>query len=193
MAIAATARDVRLPSMQVTLIAAQSLDGFITRHAEPGTAFTSPQDQRHFLAALRRHDATIMGGETYRVSRELIRSHLTLPRRRVVVTRTPGQFAADAVPGRLEFTDSNPEDLIVRLRALGHQRCALLGGAQIHHLFLSRGLVDFLEITVEPRLFGSGTPLAGGPTDISLRLIECQPLEASSTLLARYEVVRAPA
>ncbi len=192
MAIAGAAWDVRLPAMQVTLIAAQSLDGFITRHAEPGTAFTSPQDQRHFLSALRRHDASIMGGETYRVSRELIRSHLTLPRRRVVMTRRPEQFAADAASGRLEFTDSGPEDLIARLRALGHERCALLGGAQIHHLFLSRGLVDVLEITIEPRLFGSGTPLVGGPTDISLRLIECQPLEASSTLLARYEVVRAP-
>jgi dihydrofolate reductase len=109
------------------------------------------------------------------------------------MTRRPEQRAADAVPERLEFTDSAPEDLIARLRALGHQHCALLGGAQIHQLFLARGLVDFLEITVEPRLFGSGTPLVGGSTDVSLRLVECRPLEASNTLLARYEVVRAPA
>lgn len=193
MAIAAAAPGVRLLVMQVTLIAAQSLDGFITRHDVPGTAFTSPEDQRHFTAALRRHDASIMGGETYRVARELIRAHLTLPRRRVVLTRTPERFASDAVAERLEFTAESAASLVARLRALGHQRCALLGGAQIHHLFLSLGLVDFLELTLEPRLFGRGTPLVGERTDVTLRLVDCRPLEASSTLLARYEVVRASA
>jgi dihydrofolate reductase len=177
--------------MEITLIAAQSLDGFITRHAEPGTAFTSSEDQRHFAAALQRHDASIMGGETYRVSRDFIRDRLTLARRRVVLTRTPEQFAGDAVPGRLEFTAEPVEALVARLRSLGHRSCALLGGAQIHQLFLARGLVDGLELTLEPRLFGRGTPLVHGLADVQLQLIDCRPLEASSTLLARYRVLRA--
>jgi dihydrofolate reductase len=176
--------------MEVTLLAAQSLDGFITRHDEPGTAFASPEDQRHFTAALRTYDASIMGGQTYRVAREAIRAHVTSPRRRVVLTRTPERFADDAVPGRLEFTAEDVGCLVARLRDLGHRRCALLGGAQIHRLFLERGLVDFLELTLEPRLFGTGTPLVGAPVDVRLRLVGCAPLESSDTLLARYQVLR---
>ena len=176
--------------MEVTLLAAQSLDGFITRHDEPGTAFASPEDQRHFMAALRTYDASIMGGQTYRVAREAIRAHVTSPRRRVVLTRTPERFADDVVPGRLEFTAEDIGYLVARLRDLGHRRCALLGGAQIHRLFLERGLVDFVELTLEPRLFGTGTPLVGALVDVRLRLVGCAPLESSNTLLARYQVLR---
>ena len=53
--------------MQLVLIAAQSLDGFITRHDEPGTAFTSPADQTHFRTVLQNFDCSVMGAETYRV------------------------------------------------------------------------------------------------------------------------------
>ncbi len=176
--------------MEVTLLAAQSLDGFITLHDEPGTAFASAEDQRHFIAALRTYDASIMGAETYRVSRDLIRARLASPRRRVVLSRTPERFASDVVPDRLEFTAEDPERLVARLRHLGHRRCSLLGGAQIHQLFLERGLVDFLELTLEARLFGTGTPLVGAAVDVRLRLLDCAPLESSDTLLARYQVLR---
>jgi dihydrofolate reductase len=188
--VAAAPEVVTLLAMEVTLLAAQSIDGFITRHFEPGTAFTSPEDQRHFKAALRTCDASIMGGETYRVSRDTIRAHVASPRRRVVLTRTPERFADDVVPERLEFTTEDPERLVVRLRELGHRRCALLGGAQIHRLFIERGLVDLIEVTLEPRVFGTGTPLVGGPVDLRLRLLGCAPLESSDTLLARYQVLR---
>lgn len=94
--------------MRIVLIAAQSLDGFITRHGEPGTAFTSAEDKAYFRAVVAGFEVGIIGGETYRVSRDFI--HASLPARllRVVLTRSPARYAAEARPGALEFTAAAP-------------------------------------------------------------------------------------
>jgi dihydrofolate reductase len=174
--------------MRVTLIAAQSVDGYITRHDEPGTAFTSAADQHYFREALRSFDCSIMGGETYRVSRDQWGSQLSSERCRVVLTRDPGRYAAESRPGKLEFSKEPPAELVQRLRDAGHQACALLGGAQIHHLFLEAGLVDELWLTLEPRLFGTGTRLVGRAVDLHLQLESVERLDHSSTLLAKYRL-----
>ena len=170
------------------MIAAQSLDGFITKHDLPGTSFTSAADKKHFASTLGRFDASIMGGETYRVARGIIRPRLSAARRRIVLTRNPSAFAEDAVPGQLEFTDAPAQAVIGDLRSRGHRRCALLGGAQIHRLFLEAGCVDFLEISLEHRIFGGGTPFVSAAIDVSLTLIRHERIEGSNTLLLTYKV-----
>jgi dihydrofolate reductase len=175
--------------MEIVLIAAQSLDGFITRHDTPGAGFTSAEDKAWFPGVLREFDASILGGVTYRAERSLFLTNRKPGRRRVVLTRQPEAFAADAMAGILEFTAESPAALVQRLAAAGHRRCALLGGGEIHRLFLAAGLVDQLWITVEPRLFGSGTPLVGGRVDIALTWLSTQSLGASTQLL-RYAVRR---
>ncbi len=174
--------------MRVTLIAAQSLDGFITRHNEPGAGFASEADQRHFRRSLGLFDCNVMGATTYRAARDIIRSARTGNRRRVVITRSPAQFAADAEPGVLEFTSEAPRALLARLSGLGHRACALLGGAQIHRWFLEERCVDNLWLTLEPRLFGSGTPLVGGALDVALQLDSVERLDGSDSLLAKYTI-----
>jgi len=173
--------------MRVVMIAAQSLDGFITRHGEPGSAFTSAEDKAHFRAAVAGFDACVFGGETYRVSRGFIRDRFPGRPLRVVVTRDPARFAADAIPGGLEFTAARPLDIADSLRTRGCRQCALLGGGQIHSLFLEAGLVDEVWLTVEPVLFGGGTPLVARPASISLELQASEKLGAS-TLLLKYRV-----
>ena len=173
--------------MQVILIAAQSLDGFITRHDTPGAAFTSAADKAWFRTALEMFDVGVLGGVTYRAEREHFLANRQPGRRRVVLTRQPEQYATDAKPDVLEFTNEGPKDLAARLRGLGHHRCALLGGSQIHSLFLDAGLVNELWITLEPRLFGGGTPLLAARTDTSLRLLGTQSL-GGDTVLVKYAV-----
>ncbi|HEY0969184.1 MAG TPA: dihydrofolate reductase family protein [Opitutaceae bacterium] len=175
--------------MQLVLIAAQSLDGFITRHDQPGAGFTSPEDKVWFGRALQDFDASILGGATYRAEHTLFLASRKPGRRRLVMTRQPAAYAADAVPGVLEFTAEAPAALVESLVGAGHRRCALLGGAQIHRQFLEAGLVDELWITLEPRLFGSGTPLVGGNVDISLKLLSTESLGGDSQLV-RYAVRR---
>ncbi len=175
--------------MRIVLIAAQSLDGFITRHDEPGTAFTSPEDKSHFRAALAGFDACIFGAGTYRVSRVFIRAQFPDHPLRVVLTRSPERFAADAVPGELEFTAAAPAAVAENLRARGIRQCALLGGSHAHSLFLDAGLVDELWLTVEPLLFGGGTPLLARRSNRRLELQSVDRL-GEHPLLLKYRVVR---
>ena len=175
--------------MRIVLIAAQSLDGFITKHDEPGTAFTSPEDKAYFRGVLGRFDAGIIGGGTYRVSRDFIRANLPGRLLRVVLTRSPGRYAADVVPGKLEFSDAAPAALAAELRGRGCRHCAVLGGSHVHSLFLEAGLVDEVWLTIEPALFGGGTPLLARRADVPLNLQSVDKL-GLHTLLMKYAVRR---
>lgn len=190
-----------LATMQVVLFAAQSLDGWITRHELAGDGFASEADKIHFRAAIRECDACVMGGATYAVSKHRMRPQILPGLRRVVWTRQPEARAAEAVPGVLEFTRESPAETVARLRADGRRRCALLGGGQVNAAWLAACLVDEVCVTVEPRIFGFGTPLAGsvpgsaadetdrGPAlDVSLELIEARTLAEGGPVLLRYTV-----
>ena len=175
--------------MRIVLIAAQSLDGFISKHTEPGTAFTSPEDKAYFRKVVTGFDVGVFGAGTYRVSREAIRAQMSERLLRVVMTRSPARYASEAVPGKLEFTEATPPALADDLRTRGFQRCALLGGSQVHSLFLAAGLVDEIWLTVEPMLFGGGTPLLAHAADVRLELDDTEKF-GHSTLLLKYRVIR---
>jgi dihydrofolate reductase len=175
--------------MRTVVIAAQSLDGFITRHDEPGVAFTSPEDKAYFRTVLAGFDVGVFGGETYRVSRAAIRANPAGLRLRLVLSRTPDRYAAEAAPGSLEFTRAGPAELVAGLRARGFRQCALLGGSHVHSLFLEAGLVDEVWLTVEPVLFGGGTPLLARRADVRLELQAVDRL-ARHTLVLKYRVSR---
>jgi dihydrofolate reductase len=175
--------------MRVTLIAAQSLDGFISKHDIPGAGFASTADKAHLRAALRGFDCSVMGGVTYRVARDALRAWRDPARLQIVMTRAPAAFAGDATPGALEFADHAPAQILSSLRERGRRACALLGGAQTHSAFLAARLVDELWLTVEPLLFGGGTPLLAQRADARLSLQACEKL-APDTLLLKYHLLR---
>lgn len=173
-------------SLTITAIAAQSIDGFITRHEEPGTAFTSEADKAWFREALSSFDAIVMGRRTYEVSRSMIREHLSPARLRIVLTHKPELFTDDLVPGQLEFSAKPPRQLVAELAAKGKKHCALLGGSQIYWEYLDQGLVDQFWISLEPLIFGSGTPLvADGALDARFQLRSVERM-GENTVLLRY-------
>ena len=175
--------------MRITLIAAQSLDGFITRHDQPGSAFASSDDRKFFREALQDFDCCVMGATTYREARTAIQCSLMPERLRTVITHKPEEFVGDVVPGKLEFTRLQPVPLAAGLASRGYAACALLGGSQIHSLFFEAGLVDELWLTVEPLLFGEGTPLLARRTSIAMELISTENLNRN-TLLLKYRVIK---
>ena len=177
--------------MRLLLLAAQSVDGFITRHDQPGSGFASAEDQTHLQRTLAACDCSIMGATSYREVRDQVRANAAVPRLRVVMTRSPDAFTADAIPDRLEFTAATPAAVAESLRQRGFQQCVLLGGAQIYTLFLEAGLVDELWLTVEPRLFGQGIKLINRPAEHRLRLLATEHL-SPDTLLLKYAGPRAP-
>lgn len=172
--------------MHVLLVAVQTIDGCITHHEQPGTgSFASREDADHFAHTMSTCDCSVFGSATFEADRVPITSNLAIQRLRVVLTRRPGHYAADAVPGALEFSDASPAEVLADLDARGFRRCALLGGSVINGLFLEADLVDELVITLEPRIMGTGTRLARGRMDRVFELLEDVPLNASTRLL-RY-------
>lgn len=62
--------------------------------------------------------------------REPILANLTPRQLRVVLTRAPDRYAADAHPGALEFRSDDAAATIRNLATRGYARCALVGGAR---------------------------------------------------------------
>ncbi|MFW5718444.1 MAG: dihydrofolate reductase family protein [Spirochaetota bacterium] len=172
--------------MEIMGIAVVSLDGCLTRHDQPGSAFASHEDQAHFRATLASCDATIMGRITFDGERERILASSDPGRLRVVLTRSPHAYRDLERPGALEFTAAPPGELTTALARRGTRRAALLGGGRVYALFADAGLVSRWVITVEPLLFGGGTRLLEGRTDRRLELLESRRMNESGTLLLTY-------
>ncbi len=175
--------------MQIIAIAATSLDGFITQGDKPGTAFTSKADKAWFPNAVSTFDFKIMGRKTFEVSKDYI---LPLTQnqakdKRIVMTRYPEQSKAFEVPGRLEFTDKHPLEIVrdIQDSSIDTPKIVILGGSTIYSAFLDAGLITEFWITLEPLLFGFGTPLLKTKTQTKLSLIESTSL-SPSTLLLKY-------
>ncbi len=174
--------------MRIVLIVAQSLDGFITRHSEPGAEWTSPADKKWFRESLGQFDAQVMASKTYATVRERILQENCPAPFRMIMTRQPDQFADDQIPGKLEFSSAEPASIRDRLINAGCHACALLGGATAHDAFLATELVDEMWVTIEPRIFGTGTPVVAKRQDRELVLIDSQRLPKSDSVVLKYRI-----
>lgn len=179
--------------MHVAGIATISVDGRITPPNQEGTPFASPETGAHFFAQLRDHDVSVSGRRTFDAVREMMVNALLheqdMPKN-VVWTREPDIHADDAIAGRLEFTDRDPESIVAELDAQGHRRLLVAGGGQVYAAFAAAGLIDEWFLAVEPILLGGGTPLFSDDATSDLALRSSRLLNDHTTLL-HYDVVRA--
>jgi dihydrofolate reductase len=173
--------------MKVTLITVTSLDGKTTKGDQPGTAaWASPEDQAILSSQIAAHDRIVMGSKTYQAARAIIAPN---PHKlRIIATREPQRFAQDQQPG-LAFTADSPEAIIAQAKADGCTSLLLMGGAETSSRFLDAGLVDELLVTIEPLLFGGGTPFTSTLRHtVQLQLVDHKQLNSRGTILARYRV-----
>ena len=173
--------------MKVTLILVTSLDGRITEGDKPGAgSWASPEDQEVFLSQIEAHDCIVMGSTTYEAARSIIKPSANKPR--IVLTRTPQRFASERQPG-LEFLAISPQEVIRRAENNGYKSLLLVGGARTNARFLDADLVDELSVTIEPLLFGAGTPfVAALRQTLHLQLLSCKQINSQGALLARYRI-----
>ncbi len=166
--------------MKVVLVAAVTADGFIARNAGHAADWTSKEDKRHFMEVTKRLGTMVMGSTTFNTIGRALPG-----RRTIVLTSRVDDYQMEGV----EAFSGPAEALVAKLEQEGVSGLAIVGGAQVYGQFLKAGLVDRLELTVEPHLFGTGITLADTPTDLKLRLLASERLGEQAVLLT-YEVER---
>jgi dihydrofolate reductase len=150
-----------------TLAAVVSADGFIARRAgeHPGS-WASAEEQARFLAQVPCYDWAFMGRTTHETA-------LRNDRRRVVFSRGAG---LDWRTERHLWVDPAEVPLAEILAALRPvrppRRCIVLGGTTVHDWFFAQGLIDRIELTIEPQHFGAGLPLVSGQQGDVVALLE---------------------
>lgn len=170
--------DGKLQRMIVRIIAAITADGFIARGPEHAADWTSKEDKRLFVELTKKAGVMIMGSRTYdTIGRPLP------GRKTVVYTSRPENYDNP----ELLVTSAKPSEILNDLKEQGYSDVAICGGAQIYDLFLQSGLVTDLHLTVEPILFGQGTPLLAGSTDIEMTLHESKLLN-ENTIALHYKI-----
>lgn len=165
-----------------------SVDGKITRGSDPDIYnWTSQEDQKYFFSLIKKNNLIIMGRQTYKAVRPVIK--LEKGKLRIVLTRNPNKYSNQSTKGQLEFSDETPEKLINRLSILGYKVALLVGGSIINGLFLKQKLVDELYLTIEPKIFGSGKNIAEEQLlNTKLQLKSVKKINITGTLLLKYEV-----
>ncbi len=151
-------------TLKLSMYVAISLDGFIAKpegNIDWLTEYGSQEDlenddgYKDFLASV---DALVIGGKTYRQ----VLAFGDWPYRGkkcVIVSRTESKTV---LPGVVLTTDS-PEQIVERLQNEGCRHVWIMGGGEIHSLFLRAGLIDEMRIFVMPKILGEGIPLFAPP------------------------------
>lgn len=169
---------------EVILIAAMSIDGFIAPKDQeklPSTVWTSKEDWRFFTKKSKEIGTMIMGSKTFETIKR------ALPERRTIVMTSKPEKYNEYIDSNLEFTTSNPEDILNNLAQQGLEKVALCGGAHIYSLFLQKGLIDRMFLTVEPYVFGEGVKLFSISAEEKFILIGQERLNEQGTLLLEFQ------
>src|SRR5437660_429630 len=152
--------------MKVILVAAVTIDGKLARNPAHFVDWTSREDKRIFYTISKRAGVIIIGNNTYR----------TLPAPlpgRLHTVLTYDLTGKESLPGVVEYTNEPPELILEKLEARGYKEAVLGGGSQINALFMERGLVDEISLTVEPLIFGLGVDLFRGlQFDVRAKLLQ---------------------
>ncbi len=92
--------------------------------------------------------------------------------------------------GGVEFVGDRAKELVETLRAQPGKDLWLAGGGELVRSFLGEGLVDEIQLAIQPVLLGEGLPLfPPGFPQSSLRLTRCHQY-SNGVVALNYDVVR---
>ena len=170
--------------LKVTMMMVMTADGFIAKSVNQSPMeWTSSADKEIFIQRTKEAGVIIMGLSTYKTIGKPLPGRLNM-----IMTYSPE--VETGIEGQLEYTNRQPNDLIKYLSDKGFSEVILGGGTAINSLFLKAGLVDEIQITIEPLLFGGGLTLFKDlDLNIKLKLLETKDL-GGNVINLRYQVLK---
>jgi dihydrofolate reductase len=162
---------------------AVSLDGFI---AGPNGEYDwiVPDPSVDFAALYKEFDTAVMGRKTYEVMTAQ-GGNGSMPGLDVVVfSRT---MPAAKYPG-VRILNEDPRKIVAELKEKRGRDIWLFGGGELFRSLLDAGLVDTVEVAVNPVLLGAGIPLLPPGSSTKLVLSDVKRLSASGIVALAYSV-----
>ncbi len=169
--------------MKTIIIMAQSLDGVIAYDADHAANWTSKEDKQFFISETKKAGVIIFGRNTYKTFGDKpLQGRLNLV---MTLDESEKQFEK---PGLVEYAvKKEPSEILKMLKKRGFKKVFVGGGSMINSLFLDKGLIDELWITIEPKIFGKGLKiLTDQKRDINLVLKTVK--KANQSVLLKYGV-----
>ncbi len=162
--------------MKTILVMVTSVDGKSTRSFDRADAspnfWASPEDQAHFEELKKNAQVIVMGRKTYDAAKAHIKDDDK--KMRIVMSRAT----------------HDPRAVIADLEKQGITEILLVGGSELNAAFFKENLINEIYLTIEPKIFGEGLPLAQGiPLEVELRLLKCKQINPQGTLLLHYRIV----
>jgi dihydrofolate reductase len=161
---------------------AMSLDGFIAGpKGEYDWIVMDPDFD--WKALYEQFDTVVMGRGTYDTMRERGMSPKAMGMRAFVVSTS----LAPAEHPDVNIVSRHVPQAIAAVKAEAEKDVWLFGGGVLFRTLLDAGLVDGIDVAVEPVLLGSGVPLIPEGQRGKLKLAECT-ARASGVVMLKYEV-----
>ena len=162
---------------------AASLDGFI---AGPNGEYDwiVHDSAIDFAAMFARYDTLLMGRRTYEIAKAQRHSPLSRGQEWIVVSRT---LKPEEHPD-ITILSSDVAEAVVALKAQPGKDIWLFGRGVLFRSLLDAGLVDTIEIGLQPVMLGGGIPLLPEGQRRSLQLTESKAMP-SGILMLKYSVV----
>jgi dihydrofolate reductase len=166
--------------MKLTLLMAQTLDGKIAKNSDHFPDWTESADKKFFMKRTKESGVIIFGKKTFETLPGVLPGRL-----HVILSRTAGEW--DETKENLVYTSLAPRKILEKLEKLGYKNPILAGGTTINTLFAKENLIDEIELTISPIIFGSGLGLFSEEIELSLSLRFLEKI-GENTLLVNYLV-----
>lgn len=150
--------------MKVTLYIAMSVNGMIAR-PEGDEDFLSHENWEAFCNLAKEYGNFIIGRKTYDEVAKWGEGYSfddLVGIRKVILSQNPA-FKPEGY-----LIAFSPQDAVDKLSSEGFEKMLVAGGATINSAFAKAGLLDEIQINIEPVFIGKGRPLFS-PDDFDLR------------------------
>jgi dihydrofolate reductase len=164
--------------MEVFLIAALTLDGFLGRDEQHSSInWRSQADADFFISKTKEARSVVMGSRTFLTMKRPMPG-----RKHFVLTSDPSKFEQYDSEQVLAMT-ATPQEVVDQAIKDGFEQLAICGGSSVYTQFVEADLVDRFYLTIEPLFFGEGIGLLNKPMSKHLKLVAVHQISDQSIVL----------